>query len=201
MLYTMVFDGSKYLLMLWDKAQISSIVNDNDIDHLIDINGAPIRHKEVFKDPLHVSFNPLFKSDQGLQVPDICVFEGRLYLNSKAYEVLGDLIRDDGEFLPTVDDKGEAGYIFTPLRVAESIDALDTGLSRKNEWGDLENLAFHENLVKDWSVFRTEFDCYMSLQCQENIKEAIEKSGLTGVFFTTDLGNTFLKTEDSSSFN
>lgn len=187
-IYTIVFDNRRYLSAIWDSEQVIALSN-NELDHRIDMNGAPIRHADVFKEPLRVSFEKRFDGDEKLVKPDMTVQEGRFYLNEKAYSVLFDLIKNDGEFLPLIDDNGDAGYVFTPLCVAEEIDALDIGLSRKNEWGDLEHLAFYEDKVKEWAIFRTEFNSYMTPQCNEAVKDAIEGAQLTGVFFTTDLGN------------
>ncbi len=78
--------------------------------------------------------------------------------------------------------------MFNPLRVAEKVGGLNQQLCTKNEWGDLENLSFHEDKVKDWSLFRCEYDVYMSLNCREDIKQVIETNELNGVFFTENLG-------------
>lgn len=190
MIYNLLF-ARGYLMMLWDTDQIDALAGSDDIDRRIDFNGAPIRQKEFFREPLKVSFAPEFPGDKGLIVPDLCVSAGRLYLNEKAYGVLHDLIQEDGEFLDLIDDRGEPGYLFNPLRVAEKVDALDTKLSRKNEWGDVENIAFHEEKTKDWQVFRCEFNGYMRLYCQEPVKEAIEKAGLIGLYITTDLATPY----------
>lgn len=187
-LYTIVFDTRHYLSMIWDSTQIIELSN-NQLDHRIDMNGAPIRHAGIFTKPLNVSFEKNFESDEKLFKPDITVQEGRFYLNDQAYQTLFNLIKDDGEFLPLIDDEGNSCYVFTPLHVAEEQGGLDTQLSKKNEWGDLENLAFHEEKVKNWSTFRTEFNACMTLQCNQAVKDAIEEANLKGVFFTTDLGN------------
>lgn len=191
MLYTLVFDNKKYMLMLWDKKQISSIVGDDNIDHLIDINGAPTRHKSIFTTPLRVSFKAIYPQDKTLLTPDLCVFEGRLFLNAKAYEAVAELIKSDGEFLDVIDENGNRGFVFTPLHVAEDVDGLDLALSKKNEWGDVEHLAFKEGAVKNWSVFRTKFNGYMTLHCNANLKMAIEDAQLTGLYITNDLANIF----------
>ncbi len=188
MLYTMCFDSSKYMLMLWDATHVRQLCG-GDIDHRVDINGAPISHAGIFKEPVRVSFAEQFDSDKGLERPDLCVFQGRLYLNQKAYDALSDLIKNDGEFLPVIDDLNQSGYVFTSMRIAEDNDALDKKLSRKNEWGDVENLAFHEDKVSDWSVFRCEYDIFMSLHCQHDIKNAIENTALQGILFTSNLGD------------
>jgi hypothetical protein len=183
--------------MLWDKEQIASIVRDDDIDHLIDINGAPIAHKSVFTVPLRVSFEAIYPQDKKLLVPDLCVFEGRLFLNSKAYKALAGLIGADGEFLDVIDENGNHGFVFTPLRIAEDVNGLDSRLSQKNEWGDVEHLAFNEDAVKNWAVFRTEYNGFMTLHCQAGVKNAIEDAELTGLYITNDLASIF--PEDRSS--
>ena len=189
-LYTIVFDNRKYLGMIWDSDQIIELSN-NDLDHRIDMNGIPISHADIFKEPLRVIFEERCREDQGLVQPDLTVQQGRFYLNQKVYDVLYPLIKNDGEFLPLIDQDGNNAFVFTPLRIAEEIDALDTTLSRKNEWGDLEHLAFHEDKLKDWAIFRAEFNGYYTVQCHDSVKQAIESAGFKGVFFTTDLGNYF----------
>ncbi|GLS25187.1 hypothetical protein [Marinibactrum halimedae] len=189
-LYTIVFDNIHYLGMIWDSTQVAQLSN-NDMDHRIDMNGFPIRHGDVFKEPVRVSFEERGKEDEGLAKPDIAALQGRLYLSKAAYDVLADLLKEDGEFLPLIDEGGNNAYLFTPLRIAEDIDALDTALSKKNEWGDIEHLAFFEEKLKDWMVFRAEFNGYYTLQCKEIVKITIQRAKLTGVFFTPDLGNYF----------
>ena len=195
MLYTIVQDSNKYLSLTWDDAQITALVGESDMEKRIDMWNSPRSYSGVFGETLRVYFIPLSKPGQSktskpLKVPDICAFQGRLFLNKKAYEVLKPLIELDGEFLPVVCKQGD-GFVFTPLRVAEEVGGLDTKLSVKNEWGDLENLAFHEERLKSWSIFRAEFNVYMTAQCNEEVKNAVEKAALCGVFFTTDLGNGF----------
>jgi hypothetical protein len=191
MLYTLVFNGDEYRLMLWDKEQIASVVGNDDINHLIDINGAPVRHKDVFKEPLRVSFAPVYPGDVALKIPDLCVLEGRLYLSAQAYEVLGEILKEDGEFLDVIEERGERGFVYTPLRVAEDLEAIDWSCSKPNDWNYFDHLAFHEERVRGWSVFRMKHDGYMSLFCQPAVKDAIEKTKLTGVYITSDLANIF----------
>ncbi|WP_086934024.1 hypothetical protein [Agarilytica rhodophyticola] len=187
-LYTIVFDRRHYVSMIWDSAQIIKLSN-NELDHRIDMNGAPIRHASIFKEPLRVTFTSNSKEDKGLLRPEITVQQGRFYFSQRAYNVLKPLIENDGEFLPLIDEHGDMAYVFTPLRVAEDVAGLNTKLSRKNQWGDLESLAFHENKVKGWTVFRADFNAHMTPQCNQAVKDAIEEADLKGVFFTTDLGN------------
>jgi len=190
MLYTIVQDSNQFRSLVWDDAQITQLVGESDMELRIDMWNSPRTYKDVYKETLRVSFKPLSKQAEKLVIPDVSILQGRMFLNPKAYSVLSKIIGADGEFLPVSYEGGDA-YIFIPLRVAEEAGALDARLSRKNEWGDLESLAFHEEKVKNWSLFRCEYDMFMSLQCQEEVKNAIEQTDLKGVFFTNDLGNTF----------
>ncbi|GAA6169244.1 hypothetical protein NBRC116591_30550 [Sessilibacter corallicola] len=190
MLYTIVQDANHYRSFIWDDAQITRLVGDADMELRIDMWNSPKSFKGLFKEALNVSFTPLSKNAESLAIPDISVAQGRLFLNPKAYRLLEPIIREDGEFLPLKYEHGEA-YLFNPLRVAEKAGALNQQLSTKNEWGDLENLSFHEDKVKDWSLFRCEYDVYMSLNCREDIKQVIETNELNGVFFTENLGTIY----------
>ncbi len=191
MLYTMITDDN-HRGMVWDKKQIESIVGDmrTAMEKRIDMWTSPRSYKGVFNEPLKVSFPVLHSSDEKKNLPDICDVQGRLFLTPKAYEVLEPLISGDGEFLSLIYEKGEA-YFFTPLRVAEQVGALDTALSKRNEWGDLENLAFHEDKLNDWSVFRCEYNHFQTLQCQQHVKDAVENANLKGLCFTPELGRVF----------
>ena len=192
MLYTMIYHND-YRAMVFDADQIREFLGDKNsnglIDQRIDLNNMPISYARLFP-KLSVSFPVLNKDDERKKIPDIGFCQGRLFLKPNAYEVLKPIIEGDGEFIPLAYEEGDA-YFFNPLRKAEDVEGLDESLSRKNEWLDVENLAFHEDKVKDWSVFRTEFDNYMTLQIQDYVKDAIEKAGLTGVYITPDLGRIF----------
>ncbi len=193
MLYTLLTDSNNFLEPLLDRAQIDRLVgqtSNNTIDDRIELNNAPRSFKDIITEPLNVSFPEGTKEQKGCTIPEIAVFQGRLFLSMRAYNILKTQIEDDGEFLPLNYENGE-GFMFTPLRVAEEVDAIDTKLSRKNEWGDLEHLAFNESKVKDWLLFRTKFENYFGLHCQEAVKNAIKTKQLKGLYITPDLGRIF----------
>ncbi|GLS24314.1 hypothetical protein [Marinibactrum halimedae] len=193
MLYTFISDND-HLGLVWDDKQITSIAGDSktgaQMDDQIDFWRAPKRFSSLYKEALRVHFPVLDKADEKKGIPEICAVQGRLFLSLKAYTILKPLIEKDGEFLPLTYEYGEA-YFFNPLRIADDVDALDTKLSCKNEWGDLENLAFHEEKLKDWKVFRTRFDGFYTLQGTQSFKDTIEKSGLKGLYITPELGRIF----------
>jgi len=193
MLHTLLLNSKKYLGPAIDDKQVASIVGEasnENITQRIDMYHGPATHKGVFKEPLRVSYPVFNKADKKKSIPDIGVFQGRLFLGTTAYEILKPLIENDGEFLSAIYEQGD-GYIFTPLRVVEEVDGLDTEISKKNDWGDVIHLAFHEDRVTDWKVFRTEYNAYTSLYCQQEVKDAIEKAQLTGLYFSPDLSNIY----------
>jgi hypothetical protein len=189
MIHKLIFDSENYLDFFFDEEQIEKTLGEmtleNRDDH-INLNHAPRSFKDIFKEPLIFNFSPVSKEDKNKPIPDIVVDMGRLFLNQKAYDVLWPLIKDDGEFLP-VRYQEHNGYFFIPLQVVQP----DKKVSIKNEWEDMVSLGFHEDEVKKFSIFRTEFDAFIGLYCQDSIKDAIEQAALTGLFITCDLANIF----------
>ena len=110
---------------------------------------------------MNINFDDDGAGLDGDLIPDISVHYGRLYLSAIANGALKELLIEDGEFL-TVQHESGKGYIFNPLHCAEEKQGLDKTLSRKNEWGDIENTAFHEERVKDFTIFKTAYDNYIS---------------------------------------
>lgn len=193
MLYTLISDHDRYLSFHFDQEQIDRLIGeigDDTIEKRIDINGTPQRYRQLITELLSFSFPTVDKEDKGKSIPDLEVFQGRLFLSQKAHDALASLIGADGEFLPVTYENGR-GYFYTPLRVAEDVNALNEALTRRNEWGDIEHISFKEENVKDWNLFRTEYDGFYRLFCQSQVKIAIEEAGLTGLYITNDLGNMF----------
>lgn len=204
MLYTVLLDNRGYLDPMFNSDQLDRLVgplSGETMANRIELNNTPRSFAGVFSEPLQIDF-PVFKKAQAeLPIPDIAVSEGRLFLTRKAYDALRDLIKNDGEFLPATFSGGEA-FIFTPLNVAENIDALDVKLSKKNEWGDLENLSFHEEKMKDWVVFRAEFNAFHTLQVTQAFIDAVRENDLKGLYVTTNLGSIFaVERADVSNLN
>lgn len=150
------------------------------------MSNLPQSYKGVINEPLIFNFSPLQKSHEKLPIPDLSVREGRLFLSEKAYKALIFLINNHGEFLPVI--YGESnGYFFTPLKVAEP----DNKVTFMNDHEELGSIGFIEDEVKDYAIFRTEYDVYHHLYCQQKVKDAIENAGLTGLYITTDLATIF----------
>ncbi|WP_444997762.1 hypothetical protein [Aliikangiella sp. IMCC44359] len=189
MIYKLISDGDEFLDFKFDHEQIKQLLEKSGScsrESRISVNNSPRRFGDVYSEPLNFEFIPMFKKQKEKPIPDLSVRDGRLFLSQESYRVLYSLIKNDGELLPVKYQKGD-GYFFTPLSVA----SVDPQVTKKNEWGDIVSLGFEENSVKNYAVFRTEYDGFTGLYCQENIKQAIEDNNLTGLYITTDLANIF----------
>lgn len=189
MLYTLISAYDDYLGLCFDDEQIIRVIGDitdDTLDKRIDVNGLPRSYKGVIDELLNFSFPVMEKADKNKNMPDLEVHLGRLFLSEKAYQVLKSVIENDGEFLPVTYENGQ-GYFYIPLQVA----AVDPNLTRKNEWDEIVNLGFNEDQVKDYALFRTEYNGYMRLYAQESVKNIIESEKLTGLYITNDLANIF----------
>lgn len=183
-----IYPHEKYRTPGFDDAQIREVFGD-DIHQQFNVNYNPVPYADNWQ-VLDINFDDDNSGLEGDLIPDISVHYGRIYLSMAAYEALKDILSKDGEFLP-IRVNGEDAYFFNPLKKAEDVDGLDKKLSIKNEWGDIESTAFHEERVKDFTVFKSDFDSCVSAYCQDEVKNAVERAGLSGVFFTADLGNPF----------
>lgn len=193
MLYTLISDSKHYRSAVIDSDFVAANVGglrDGRLNDRIDVNHQARSWQGVFSAPVPVLFPILNKEDKNKAIPDIAEFQGRLLLNEKAYSTLKQLIEKDGDLIPAISESGN-GYIFTPLRKAEDVDALDRKLSKKSDWGDVEHLVFIEEKLEPFSLFRADYNNCMRLYCQETIKNAIANGDLSGLYITNDLANIF----------
>lgn len=189
MIYTLIADHNNFVNPAIDSDYVESVVGSlrgerrND---RIDMNHQPRRWEGVFPSPIKVNFPRVGKQDNQKSIPDITEFQGRLFLSIKAYDALKQLIGNDGEFITASHENGK-GYIFTPLQIAK----VDPALTHKNEWDEILNIGFYEDEVKNYSLFRTSYNNYMRLYCQQAVVDIIQKESLTGFYITNDLANIF----------
>jgi len=181
-------DSKNYRIPSFNREQSRSVFGEN-VANQFDVNCEAKSYRQNWS-PLDVTFVVRIDSELKALYPDISEHNGRLILTEKAYRALKDIMEDDGEFLPVKID-GQDGFIFNPLKIAEDVNGLDEKLSIKNEWGDIENTAFHEHAVSDFMLFRARFGGYRDLFCQDSFMNAVKEAGLNGVFFTPDLGDRF----------
>lgn len=139
---------------------------------------------------LEVSFYDSTSGKKKLLLPDITIDHGRLFLNQKSCDALFKLIENDAELLP-VKYSGKNGVIVNPLKIAENFEALNQKCSIKNEWGDLQALDFYEDKLTGTCIFRSKYEGYFGIFCNEDFKSAVESQDLKGITFGEDLGNIF----------
>jgi len=150
------------------------------------IDGSPVQYAGIWK-PLNIKFLPMADSKASI-VPDISKGDGRLFFNTKAYDALHKLLQNDGEFLPVTYEGGE-GMIFNPLTIAEDLGALNESLIGHDQHGQLEHFEFIEEKLKNTIIFRAKIDHYAGLFCGDALKDAVECSGLEGIYFQPDLAD------------
>lgn len=187
-LYAIFADLENYAYIGFNRDEMDEKFGANPRRH-VDVSAKAKPYLATWKS-VTVNFSDDCEGMTGTKIPDIMPFQGKLFLSQKAYDTLKALIEGDGEFLPVNYEQGQ-GYIFNPLSVAEKVDGLNATISHKNEYGDIDAMAFHEDRVKAFAIFKSEFDNYKSVICREDVKDAIENAGFGGVYFTLDLGNPF----------
>lgn len=187
MLFSIFADRTNFGQIGFDRDESFRLFGDK-VENQFDVNW---RLKEFSANwqPMTVNFAD---EDGGYSkdIPDISEHHGRLFLSPKAYDLLFETLKDDGEFLPVTYEKGQA-YMFNPLCLAESVEGLNSELSTKDEFDDITNIAFHADKVSDFTVFKSEFNYFSDLFCLQAVKDLIESEGLKGVWFTPDLGNRY----------
>ena len=188
-LYCIVPDLENYAYIGFDRDEIEEKFGDDMSTH-IDMSCKP-RPDLASWQPINVSLSGAPGEITGSKTADIMQFKGKLFLSLHAYEVLLPVIQNDGEFLPVTYENGE-GYIFNPLSLAESVDGLDESKSKKTGKRDITRIHFHEERVSQFSIFKTEFDNYISVICNESVKTIIEAANLKGVEFREELAANFL---------
>jgi len=134
---------------------------------------------------MEIGFSDAFGGKNKKELPDISLNVGKLFLSEKAYNILKDLIENNGEFLPVkYDDK--KGFIFNGLTTINHNEEL----SIHDPMNDRFSVVFDNSEVGCNSIFKAEidFDAYF---CQNELKQIVEKNNLTGINFSQDIGNPF----------
>jgi len=146
--------------------------------------------------------NGLFRLDEqnttASQLPDISYWAtSHPVFNQKAYNALATPLESYGEFLP-VNVQGNTYYIFNILNVLdESFIDLDKSeqefetIDGETMRTGLHKLQFKENLLNDTLVFKTAYDDYINVFCNDKFKQLVEEADLKGITFKLDLASVF----------
>lgn len=184
----MVSDLENYAYIGFDREEIEEKFG-SDIRTHIDMSCQPRSYLSSWK-IITVSLSAEEGGITGDKTADIMQFKGKLFLSQKSYDLLSPVLKNDGEFLPVEYEKGR-GYIFNPLSLAESVNGLNKVKSEKKGKRDIINMEFYEDRLSNFGVFKTEFDNYISVICNDRVKEIAQNEGLGGVEFSEDLAENF----------
>lgn len=187
-IYSIHADKEMYRTIGFDRDEMTAKFGRDPHGHF-DVNYEPRGWASIWK-PVQVDFGADGQQFSGDLTPEISEFDGRLFLSGRAYQALRHMIARDGEFLPVIYEGGQ-GWLFNPLSLAEDVEGLDEQKSVRNEWGDIESLAFHEERVERYHLFRSLFDSGFNVFCGDGFRQAVEESGLKGIVFSVDLGNPY----------
>ncbi|MCW8126575.1 hypothetical protein [Microbulbifer halophilus] len=120
--------------------------------------------------------------------PDITTWgtSCRLVLNNKAYDVLGSVLSPYGEFL-SAPCEGQQYRVFNcrttkPADESKSERKIVDGLQE-----GIISLDFNPKDIAGSPVFKTDFDLFRSLYCDERFKSLVEEYGLKGIEIRDDL--------------
>lgn len=184
MLYRMKSDDAHYLMLTYSDEYMLEAVRANVEENKPGIIADPSPHILLpdwqQTEVLFVDGYPEFKFNK--VAPDISYTTGRLFLNQRALDALKPFL-EKGEILPVLYESGTKGYIFNPLDIVKA-----SKHSTKNEFGDITHISFNE----EHTLFKTDFDGYNGVFCDQAVRDTIEKAGLKGLVFDVDLANIFL---------
>jgi len=131
-------------------------------------------------------------------LPDVTNWgQNHLVFNQKAYDVVSEHLKPFGEFLPVICE-GNNYYLFNILQIAND-RLIDQANSEKNmmtmdgmtmQMG-IKKLKFKEDKLKNTLIFKTDFDEYVGIFCNNSFKKLIEGAELKGIEFKEDLSDVF----------
>jgi hypothetical protein len=179
MLYRLNSNDIDYLSLIYDDEEVIEKLGE---ENLIQIECDPREYAPIWQ-KLSVRFEPALGGKSDKPIPDLQVHSGHLFLSEKALKSLKDVLEPYGELLPIVysSDKEapKEGAIFNPLKVVSANERTST----KDSFGEVASLVFDVEEV----IFKTGFDNYFGVYCNESLNDFIVEQGLLGLIFSDDL--------------
>lgn len=124
-------------------------------------------------------------------VPDVSRWIGAtLVLSPRAYSTVVELLNPYGEFLP-IQVNNDTFHIFNCLTFGKVDESRSTKTYFKGVVSEIKKIVFDSNEVSDKAAFKTDYNNCIDIYCNDQLKTAIEKSGLTGVIFSDDFAPEF----------
>ena len=122
-----------------------------------------------------------------LVTPDVSLWASTyLVLSTKAYEVLNEVLIDEGEFLP-INIEGEDAFIFNCLSFGQEVETICVKKYLDGIEDGLESLFFEEYDVSDRYLFKSKLQGCQALYATENFRELCEQNQLNGLRYESDL--------------
>ncbi len=125
-------------------------------------------------------------------IPDISLWLGyaSLVLNERAYDSIGDMLKNFGELLP-IACNGDTFHIFNCRTLADADESKSKQTSFDGQVVGIEKIAFDEKEVMGKAIFKSKYNACVDLYCDGSFKNAVEKHELKGLSFSTDLVPSF----------
>lgn len=184
MIYKLRADRSKYLNFYISALEIELKIGDY---FLLD---RPLWAD--FWQPVDAVFHDDSDEQTAIRPPDITPWFATtcIALNTRAYELLHNHIQPYGELLP-VNCEGITYWLLHTTKKL-GLEYVDLNKSQREiieecEYIDAQSLVFKEEKLADQLIFLTEFNGYKNIYCTEKFKSLVEKAGLKGLIFSTDL--------------
>lgn len=120
--------------------------------------------------------------------PDLSLWGSKpvLILNQRAFDALESVLKNYGEFLAAPCD-GLPYWLFN-CHTPKPADPITSKAVIEDEMQvGLESLNFSEDSIAGAPLFKTDFDLFTSLYCDEGFKQLVESNHLKGLEFRTDL--------------
>ncbi|EIO2324622.1 hypothetical protein QNE86_003384 [Vibrio vulnificus] len=167
-----------------------------DLDDLFDALGEEHLMTIHFQRSKNTSLLPIWKTlaldfedvlGKNSKEPDVSLWASTyLVLNSRAYSVLSDELKNEGEFLP-ISIGSESGYIFNCLSFGQEDTAVCTVKYLDGIEDGLETLYFDEDDVRGRLLFKSKKQGCQALYATEKFRDICAKYQLHGLRFEDDL--------------
>lgn len=192
MVYQLKHDPKNYKALQLDVMTIAEQLGDFSL--ITTLMNAPLTGESLASKWKCVETSLQSLSKSGIKTPDISLWDSQgLYLSSKAYDALGDVLKSDGEFLSIKVD-GEPAYLFNCQVFGQEDISLTERKYLDGEPDGVVSLVFDEaDLANNGRyVFRSKMQGCTILYATERFKLLIEKHNLSGINLDNQLLNIFV---------
>jgi hypothetical protein len=150
------------------------------------------RHDLVLKNhwkDIAATFEPIDRITKTQGIPEITVWApGTLVFSEKAVNTLKELLKG-GELLPVSTPHGNY-WIFNCSRSENAIESESQRTLKDGQVLDVQAIEFDTEATKE-PIFKTDFDGFRSVYCNEVFKTLTENHSLQGVRFAHNLVGAF----------